>query len=178
MENTGASASQDIPIGDDKAFSVERAAELASELAVECRLSMRKTKRIILKVEVALRCYSDRPLDAPLLVFMAFKDECPVIVSQDFLPRSFLTPEEGMMHPIKTGPNDLSSFANEQTRDAQRTNLLKEKAPELLGLPEDRYKIPFGENLKPWARAFYALAPHYIPSHRKVLDGVASVLVE
>jgi hypothetical protein len=50
-------------------------------------------------------------------------------------------------------------------------------APELIGLPADRYFNPKGENYKPWAWAFVALAPHYIPSHRRVLDGVASVLV-
>jgi hypothetical protein len=66
-----------IPYGEDAAFSMESAAELASILAVECGFSMRKTKRILLKVEIALRCYSDRALDAPLLIFMAFRDESP-----------------------------------------------------------------------------------------------------
>jgi KAP-like P-loop domain-containing protein len=165
-----------IPYGDDKEFSVERAAELASTLAVECGLSMRKTKRILLKVEVAMRCYADRPLDAPLLVFMAFRDECPEIVNEGFLPRSFLTPEEGRSHS-QQDENDVANFENEARRDNKKNKLINEKAPELLYLPKDRYYNPEGRNYKTWALAFVALAPHYIPSHRKVLDGVASVLV-
>jgi hypothetical protein len=165
-----------IPYGENEAFSVERAAELASTLAVECNLSMRKTKRVLLKVEIALRCYSDRPLDVPLLVFMAFKDEKPDIVGESYLPRSFLTPEEGEKHSKIEG-NDFYRPKDERRRDYERDKLIKEKAPELLELPKDRYVNPDGNNYKPWAWAFIALAPHYIPSHRQALDGVASVLV-
>lgn len=165
-----------IPYGDDEAFSVKSAAELASTLAIECGLSMRKTKRILLKVEVALRCYADRPLDAPLLVCMAFKDECPGAVNESFLPRSFLTPEEGAKRS-KPDNNDRSSFRGDSKIDYENDRLIEEKAPELLGLPKDRYYNPEGKNYKKWAQVFIALAPDYIPYHRKVLDGVASVLV-
>ncbi|CUH63809.1 putative P-loop ATPase [Thalassovita gelatinovora] len=165
-----------IPYGENEAFSVDRAAELASILAVECGLSMRKTKRILLKVEVALRCYADRPLDAPLLVFMAFKDESPSKVKQAHLPRSFLTPEEGEAQSGQK-ENDISRFEDERLADGRKNSVVREKAPELLDLPADRYFNPEGNNYKPWALAFIALAPHYIPSHRSVLDGVASVLV-
>ncbi|MBL4919438.1 KAP family P-loop NTPase fold protein [Szabonella alba] len=108
-----------IPYGENKAFSVKQAAELASRLAVECGFSMRKTKRILLKVELALRCYADRPLDAPLLVFMAFKDESPTKVNHDHLPRSFLTPEEGERLRSQSAGIDLANFHNEQQRDAR-----------------------------------------------------------
>lgn len=165
-----------IAYGDNEAFSVKRAAELASTLAVECGFSIRKTKRVLLKIELALRCYADRPLDAPLLVFMAFKDERPDIVKESHLPRSFLTPEEGKKQS-DTSHNDLVRFVDEKKLDYERNALIKGKAAELLELPEDRYLNPEGQNYKPWARAFIALAPHYIPSHRKALDGVASVLV-
>lgn len=164
-----------IPYGMKEAFSVKSAAELASTLAVDCGFSMRKTKRILLKIELALRCYADRPLDVPLLVFMAFKDERPDIVKESHLPRSFLTPEEGKKR-TELGRNDLSRLNGEAQRDHELNALIIEKAAELLDLPEDRYAIPKGKNYKPWARAFIALAPHYIPSHRKALDGVASVL--
>ena len=101
-----------IPYGDNDAFSVERAAELASTLAVECGFSMRKTERILLKIELALRCYADRPLDAPLLVFMAFQDERPDIVKESYLPRSFLTPEEGKKR-LASANNDFARFQDE-----------------------------------------------------------------
>ncbi len=164
-----------MPYGESESFTVERAAELASALAVECGLSMRKTKRILLKVEMALRCYSDRPLDAPLLVFMAFKDEYPDLVKESHLPRSFLTPEEGRKHSGQ-GKNDLARFMDEDKRDYERNKLVNEKAAELLELPPNRYLNPEGRNYKPWARVFIGLAPNYLPSHRKALDGVASVL--
>lgn len=165
-----------IPYGENEAFSVKRAAELASTLAVECGLSMRKTKRILLKVEVALRCYADRPLDAPLLVHMAFKDECPTKVNVSHLPRSFLTPEEGARN-VEEMEDKLGRPEHEAIRDNRMNALVHEKAPELLGLPADRYYNPKGNNYKPWAWLFVALAPHYIPDHRRVLDGVATVLV-
>lgn len=165
-----------IPYGDSDEFSVKRAAELASTLAVACGFSMRKTKRILLKVEIALRCYSDRPLDAPLLVFMAFRDERPDKVNESYLPRSFLTPEVGIQN-LDQGGVDLADFRGEQRLDHRKNTIVNEKAPELIGLPKDRYHNPKGINYKPWAWLFAALAPHYIPTHRSVLDGVASVLV-
>lgn len=164
-----------IPYGENESFSVEKAAELASILAVECGFSMRKTKRVLLKVELALRCYADRPLDAPLLVFLAFKDERPDIVKESHLPRSFLTPDEGKKQE-ELGKNDLALSKDAEKHDFQRNRLVREKAGELLDLPKDRYFDPKAQNYKPWALAFIALAPHYLPSHRKALDVVASVI--
>ena len=169
-----------IPYGEGSEFSVKCAAELASELAVACGFSMRKTKRILLKIEVALRCYADRPLDAPLLVFMAFKDEAPEIVTQNHLPRSFLTPEEAAK-TLKSVDNSSSSTRSQSQRDYKLNEILNDRVPELLKLPPELYQTPelkFGESgFKPWALVFMFLAPHYIPEHRSVLDGVASVLV-
>lgn len=166
-----------IPYGEDDAFSVEHAAELASTLAVECGFSMRKTKRILLKIEVALRCYADRPLDAPLLVFMAFQDEKSQKILQEHLPRSFLTPEEGEAKSASV-KNLSDRRKNTSEIEANMNLLIVEKANELLNLPIDRYSIPESrKKYKPWALAFVYLAPHYIPSHRSVLDGVASVIV-
>lgn len=170
-----------VPYGDGEEFSVKRAAELAGILAVECGLSMRKTKRILLKVELALRCYSDRPLDAPLLVFMAFKDEKPDIVNEHHLPRSFLSPEEGKarVDQFSAGREILDynkRHALLERYDYEFTEQVNKKAAELLTLSKQRYRDPKSATYKPWALAFLALAPHYIPSHREVLDGVASVL--
>jgi len=68
-----------IPYGDGYEFRLEHAAELAGQLAVQSKLSMRKIKRILLRVELAMRCYADRPLDASLLVLLAFQTELKVI---------------------------------------------------------------------------------------------------
>ena len=44
----------EIPYGNGEMFSIEHAANLASNLAVQTEFSMRKVKRLLLKVEVAL----------------------------------------------------------------------------------------------------------------------------
>ena len=169
-----------IPYGEGKEFSVERAAELAGTLAAKCGFSMRKTERILLKVEVALRCYADRPLDAPLLVFLAFKDEDPDSITEDHLKRSFLTPEEGA-RVSQEFKRISSSMRSDADLDHKITSIIRDKAPELLELPAERYQAPELQEgqgrYKPWALVFSFLAPHYLPEHKSVLDGVASVLV-
>jgi hypothetical protein len=64
-----------IQFGDDARFSLDHAAEVAGQLAAKYRFSIRKLERILFKVEVAMRCYSSRPLDPSLLIFLAFQDE-------------------------------------------------------------------------------------------------------
>jgi len=166
-----------IPFGDTDSFSVKHAAELASNLAVHCKLSMRKTKRILLKVEIALRCYADRPLDASLLVLLAFQDESALIAPAAFLSRSFLTPEEGEKQMERTRQTEIyggSRQANEKTYELEK--LISANGPELLKLPRDRYRFPDDREYHDWAKVFKYLAPHYIPSHRAVLNAVAPIV--
>jgi len=61
-----------VPFGEGPEFTVERAAEVAAQLAPLSGLSMRQIKRVLLRVEVALRCYQETPLDLPLLIWLAF----------------------------------------------------------------------------------------------------------
>lgn len=163
-----------IPFGTNEAFSIKSAAKLASELALQCGFSMRKTKRILLKVEVAMRCYAEKPLDASLLIFMAFRDESPSKVLEEYLPRSFFTPEEGRRH---TDLSDSDRVSRPGEKNGRLNEIVYKKAPELLDLPSDRYYNPENNNYYPWAWVFLALAPHYIPDHRRYLDVVASILV-
>lgn len=166
-----------VPYGDAEEFSLQHAAELAGKLAEHAQLSMRKVKRILLKVELALRCYPDRPLDVSLLVFLAFRDEAGDKISEKFLPRSFLTPEEGerVLETRRTG--SAMSYKEEDRWENDRNKFVRETAPELLNLPRDRYGISDNRQYKEWALAFRFLAPHYIPSHRDVLDAIAAVVV-
>lgn len=163
-----------IPYGESENFSVAHAAELASELAVHSRLSMRKVKRILLKIEIALRCYSNHPLDASLLVFLAFQDESSDPLPEYFLPRSFLTAEAGVKM-MKRKPNEDPGGPNQVVRDLN--DLINKSGPELLELPLDRYNLPDDQNYYPWALVFKFLAPHYLPSHRDVLNAVAAVIL-
>lgn len=163
-----------VPYGEDKNFSIEHAAKLASNLAVHCGLSMRNTKRILLKVEIALRCYSDRPLDVSLLVLMAFQEKYSDNM-QHFLPRSFLTPEEGQKQMIWY-KNQSEDRASERDVDFNLNKIINENGTELLNLPHERYGFTDDQDYKPWVKAFKYLAPHYLPSHQDVLNAVAEVI--
>lgn len=166
-----------VPLGGDDAFSVASAAELASKLAVESRMSMRKIKRVLLKVELAMRCYADHPLDASLLIFLAFQDAFETTISQDYLKRSFLTPKEGL-NQLRgaAGPN----YGVRPSLDAiNRANArVRSDAPELLTLERNLSLAPQGIGKNDFEFIFRCLAPHYIPFHRRVLDGVAGILVD
>jgi len=163
-----------IPYGEDENFSVEHAAELASNLAVYTNLSMRKIKRILLKVEMALRCYADHPLDASLLVFLAFQDAIDNKISEKFLPRSFLTPEVGKKM-MQKGPDERNGQQNSSAREL--SNLINNSGEDLKNLPRDRYRFPDNKNYYIWAVIFEFLAPHYVPSHVDALNAVAEVIV-
>ena len=165
-----------IPYAEQSDFSLEHAADLASKLADHTQVSMRKAKRILFKVEVALRCYADRPLDASLLIYLAFQDEVGDAIPSDFLPRSFLTPEEGISHLNNYESRNHSSLSEENRWHNYRNKLIREKAPELLKLPLDRYGISHKDSSHDWVTAFKYLAPHYIPSHRKILDAIATLV--
>ncbi|NHM20690.1 NTPase [Epibacterium mobile] len=93
------------PFGEGDEFTIERAARLAGELAPLSELSMRQIERVKLRVELALRCYPEQPLDYALLVWLAFRDAA---INEDFksaprskeevamlrlLPRAELTPD-------------------------------------------------------------------------------------
>ncbi len=166
-----------IPYGENDSFSLEHAAELASGLAVESGFSMRKINRILLKVEVALRCYAARPLDASLLVFLAFQEETDGEISTDFLPRSFLTPEEGQKQMDLYRKEADQNYGEANKTEYALTKLIREIGPELLKLPSDRYQFPEDKNYFDWAKVFLHLAPHYVPSHQDVLNAVAAVIV-
>lgn len=168
-----------IAYGDSEEFSLEHAAELAGDLAVYTKQSMRKTKRILLKVKMALLCYADRPLDASLLVFLAFQDVVVDTLPSSFLPRSFLTPEVGNKHFRRyvSACNDSIEDTNKILR--QTNDLIQKNAPEFLKLPRDRYdRDPKGQSDQtPLILIFQKLAPHYLTSHRDALDAVASIIV-
>ena len=168
-----------VPYGDHEEFSLERAARLAGELAVETGYSMRKLKRILLKVGLALRCHSGRPLDVPLLVFLAFREQAGEdSVPQRFLRRSYLTPEIGGRHLREVIEIQRESWRGdqgtkrEQSKAASMQSEINEHCPELLSLPAASY-----ESASDWRRIFVDLAPHYLPEHEDVLNAVAEVMV-
>lgn len=160
-----------IPFGEDENFSLEHAADLAAVVAEKYKFSMRKTKRILLKVELALRCYSDRPLDASLLVFLAFQNETEVEISREIFPRVKLTPEIG----VEMLRHNRGDSGQHQNGVKTSHDWLIQYGSDFRDLPEDRYKLPDDKNYLTWAKVFQFLAPHYIPSHQDVLNAVAQL---
>ena len=166
-----------IPYGDGYEFRLEHAAELAGQLAVQSKLSMRKIKRILLRVELAMRCYADRPLDASLLVLLAFQTELNAPLVSDLLPRSYLTPAEGKASLESIDKVRMGSSESTRRAEHRLKEWIHEKGIELTQLPRDRYSFPDNANYKDWAMVFQFLAPHYVPNHMDALNAVASVLV-
>ncbi|WP_319531351.1 P-loop NTPase fold protein [uncultured Cohaesibacter sp.] len=165
-----------IPYGDGKEFSIEDAAALAGELAVITKLSMRKTKRVLQKVEIALRCYSGQPLDASLLVFLAFKEVANDRVNENHFQRSKLTPDIGVTAMKDFEDARYSPNPRETSNLRNYFKLMREQFPELIGLPLERYKTQRGVPSDEFVRVYESLAPKYLPVHQSVLGAVAKVL--
>lgn len=161
----------EIPFGDSEKFSVGHAADLAALIAEKYEFSMRKTKRILLKVELALRCYADRPLDASLLVFLAFQNEIEEEIPTDIFPRINLTPETG----IEMLRHNGGSKSQHQNGVEASHRWLIQYGSDFRGLPKDSYRLPDDINYFTWVKVFKFLAPHYIPSHQDVLNAVAQL---
>ncbi len=43
-----------------------------------------------------MRCYSEQPIDAPLLIFLAFEEAPDCDIRSNLLPRVNITPEGGV----------------------------------------------------------------------------------
>lgn len=163
------------PFGEADAFSVEAAADLAGRIVEQNELSMRQQKRVKLKVELALRVYGDRPLDCPLLVFLAFSDvisrNSGEILNVDvYLKRARLTP--GIKNKFRA---DRGSFGQEREIAARAWKFLNENCVELTELPDDRYRSPDpgrGARWEDWVPTIKHLSQFYLPEHKRVLDGV------
>lgn len=88
-----------IPFGEAPEFSVTAAADLAAQIAPQSGLSFRQIKRVIARVELAARCYQQRPIDLPLLVYLAFAEVAKGTEEdrkdfRDLLPPARLTRDE------------------------------------------------------------------------------------
>lgn len=176
------------PYGDDPAFAVDAAADLAARIVEERDLSMRQIKRVLLKVELALRCYAGHPVDCPLMVFLAFDqalvadqamgaEKVPAnkrgLAPDRFLPRASLRPDTESRVQTDDGFGN-----NEFSRQKARELILKRDWDVLLRLPEERYRLPQdGKNYKDEAKVCIFLARHYLSDHQDMLDAVREFTV-
>lgn len=163
-----------IPFGKDPAFSVEAAAELAAEIAPQSGLSIRQIKQVVERVDLVARCYRKRPIDLPLLVFMAFRDAAGKPLSGKMFSRAGFSPGEAERHLHNMARDKAGSYAAEIIRE------LRERTPELLTLVADlnffdHPMAAYGDRLK---HLFQDYAPHYIPEHQAMLDAVHQLMAD
>lgn len=156
--------------GTDHAFSVEAAAELAGKIAATSGLSFRQIKRILDRVEIALRCYAKTPLDCSLLVFIAFGD-AGVRLVPDWLPRCALTPSEADL---------LLESGDGFGKNLTGTSFIHKKCKVLIGLEDNVYQMPplapNSGDYYDWAKVLQGLGPRYIPEHEAVLNAAHDLL--
>ncbi len=159
------------PLHEDRAFSTEFAAELTGLLAPASELSMRQVKRVLMKVEIALRCHPEEPLDLPLLVYLAFHEatETPdAKFKVEWLRRRDLTPQ--------TAQSWLPKGKSE--REYRRLNdnwwAFAEKIPEIGEyIRVNRNQFHFRQHGE--ARLWAEFAENYIPRHLRILQAVHTV---
>ena len=166
-----------IPFADVEAFSVEAAADLAGEFAVERRLSFRQIKRVLERVEVALRCYRDRPIDCPLLVCLAFEEIVGTSKPRK-LARVQLTPDKAQAILTPTSYDGSSRAEREHAYACE--NFVNETCPELKSLLPERYQLaPLdrGRTYYDHFKVLKGLGPHYIPEHQAMLQAVHRLMV-
>lgn len=154
------------PIGEHQEFSARRAAELASEMATQLDIGMRQIKRIMLKIDVALRCSGTTQVDLPLLVFLAFKDSAKDRVSSKFLPRADFT---------ETRVNHLKINVEKQSPQHWKTAVgnafddIRRQYPEILSL-EFRGRGD-AHDIDRWNGLVNEFGPNYVKSHEEILNG-------
>ncbi|HMS96624.1 MAG TPA: P-loop NTPase fold protein [Tabrizicola sp.] len=165
-----------IPFGEGEPFSVKAAAELAGDFAADGRLSFRQIKRILDKVELALRCYGNRPIDCPLLVYLAF-EEVVVTGTPHKLARAQLTPD--MAESVLSSVKRTGSIRDEDTLRYACEKFVNDTCPELMGLSDDRYQLPPPGPNRYWpdyAKVLKGLGPRYIPEHEAMLAAVYELM--
>ncbi|PTQ74425.1 KAP family P-loop NTPase fold protein [Celeribacter persicus] len=167
------------PYGDDPAFSVEAAAELVEKIVSESDLSFRQIKRVLDRVEVALRCYAEIPLDCSLLVWLAFREVIGDVNKKPnakALKRSVLTPQKVEQLLKSDDDGFLSSFSQSEANEFVRSY-----CQELISVSQTAFKLPAayqGRSLPDWLKVLVGLGPHYIPEHEAVLNAAHALMAD
>lgn len=173
--------------GEHEEFSIERARRLAGQMAAQSGLSMRQIKRTLERIELTLLIYKDRPIDAALIVWLAFKEvgfkrsrETPedlyARLSKEFLPRANVTPELAKARSELLGKG--TRLNDSQHNASLREEEILREFPEVLKISDEVCQVPNDQkDYFAWARIYNFLAPHYIPDHQAMLDAVHKLQV-
>ncbi len=161
-----------VPFGEDPAFSVAAAAELAAKIAPECGLSFRQIKRVVERVDLVARCYRKRPIDLSLLVHLAFAQVGGR--ATPMLERANFTPEAAVRY-IKRISNTWDA-----TQCAEVVEYFRRKLPELLSLYGHDAIVSgtFHTRTAVLTQMFQGLGDHYIPDHQAMLDAVHQLMAD
>ncbi|MEQ5871414.1 hypothetical protein J4E08_16120 [Sagittula sp. NFXS13] len=168
-----------IPFGENSEFTVERAAQLAADLAQTSDLSFRQIKRLLEKVEIALRCYQDRPLDCPLLVLLAFRDATgkrkDLLFGARSLPRGLLDARSAMK--IMQGQVVIYPSRLSQSRQMDAREYVLIKCAEMIGLEGSIGLNEQGERILSDDISYLCshILPTYLTSHERILDAVEAL---
>ena len=168
-----------IPYGDDPAFSIGAAVDLAAKLAPESGLTLRWIKRLLERVDLVLRMYADHPIDPALLIYLAFHDARVRKNAKDwsaFLPRSGVGPRSGY-NMLGLMEDDASrTLQNNPTNQWRSANQIAlQQVPELTSLPRERYRLSEDRNFHV-AKLVDILSAFYIPDHEAMLHAVRDLL--
>ncbi|MBY4894788.1 KAP family NTPase [Rhodobacteraceae bacterium N5(2021)] len=174
----------DVPFGEGPEFTIERAAQVAADLAPLSGLSMRQIKGVLLRVELAVRAYQGLPVDVPLLVWLGFVNavDGPRFAANEALLRARIHPDIGEeiernVRQAAVG-EDWENDVEKHIRPAME-HFVARHCMELSELSEQRYRLPaqlrLGDLLNTTAIVF-SLAPWYIPRHQSMLDHVHSLV--
>jgi hypothetical protein len=162
------------PYGAEVTFGVNAAADLACQIVEKFPSSVRQVKRVLARIELVCRCYRSLPIDMPLLTALAFADLFPDIKKwgPSILPRMSLSPDyaEKEREELRNTEHNLKRL-----KTLRIDEKFRERFDELYSLPEYQYLYPSGFTGNPpsdWRKIAIGLAPHYIPSHQAMLDGV------
>ncbi|MGC1498104.1 MAG: P-loop NTPase fold protein [Sulfitobacter sp.] len=171
-----------IPFGDHEEFSLERTASLAAQLAPRIGHSMRQIERILKRVEMALRIYKDRPIDAPLLVWLAFHQNSTQVDKENhtiFLGRASLS-HKNLFEGKDIDANDPVGMSFHNVIATELVILAFEKEfPELLFVRENLFRAhPRMDDKHSLGATYNYLISQYIPDHQAMLDAVHILQVD
>ncbi|MDE4133439.1 P-loop NTPase fold protein [Phaeobacter sp. QD34_3] len=163
------------PFGEGEEFTIARAARLAGEMAPLSGLTMRQIERVKLRVELAIRCYKNLPLDYALLVWLAFRDAvrdavgAPLFdmkIFEDALPRSRLTRERA-----ETLMSRLFKSSGGEHEYSAALKFVRSNCPELLNVPPSKptdRRIQHEDSLV----VLDGHGPNYMLNHEAVLNAL------
>lgn len=184
-----------VPFGEGSEFTVKRAAQVAADLAPLSGLSMRQIKRVLLRVELALRCYREVPVDVALLVWLGFGISSGGTISATVLPRCEVAPLDGVTERDWSHLDEFIPAVRYRYDTLKRTGQPYEMLNEVeldgrSALPRDRYRFfcssgnraPVSEEkgIRESSNSMIeeGLAPWYIPEHQAMLDAVHKIAAD